>query len=106
MEAAGSPCHVRANAGVETGGFRRCVACSKPKASLINSGSARPICCGSFETHSVHREAHERGQYVANRRQKVSPFDPLSPFFGVTCRALLDGALYPIAGAIGAPPVH
>src|SRR5260370_3956513 len=29
-----------AKAGVETGGFRKCVACSKPKASLINSGSA------------------------------------------------------------------
>src|ERR1700682_326798 len=32
--------HGAGNAGVETGGFRRCVACSKPKASFINSGSA------------------------------------------------------------------
>src|SRR5258708_40372102 len=29
-----------AKAGVETGGFLKCVACPKPKASLINSGSA------------------------------------------------------------------
>src|SRR5260370_30932224 len=99
MEAAGSPCHVRANAGVETGGFRRCVACSKPKASLINSGSARPICCGSFENHSVHPEAHERGQYVANRRQKVSPFDQLSPYLGLTWGGLLHSPTHPIDGA-------